>query len=85
MNGTPGNVQGAVLRIESAWVDGGRVTLRFAARAGAQYTVAYKADLSTPNWIFLAEVPPSSTPGSREYEEVVPQGVAQRYYRISSP
>jgi hypothetical protein len=85
LHGTPGLVQGAVLRIESEWIGGRPVILRFTARAGARYTVAYKADLGLSNWIPLTEVPPAPTPGSREYEDVVPTTVEQRYYRISSP
>jgi len=85
IHGTPGAVEGGVLRIESAGVNGRRVTLRFSVRAGARYTLAYKADLGAPDWIPLTELPPAPAPGSREYEDTIPTGVAQRYYRISSP
>jgi hypothetical protein len=84
-HGTPGVVEGAVLRIESARLDGRRVTLRFTVRAGARYTLAYKPDLGPSDWIPLTELPPATVPGPREYEDSIPTGVGQRYYRISSP
>jgi hypothetical protein len=84
-HGTPGMVEGAVLRIESTQLEGRRVTLRFTVRAGARYTLAYKADLGGSEWTPLTELPPAPAPGSRQYEDSIPIGLGQRYYRISSP
>jgi len=83
--GTPGRVPGAVLRVESIRFENQRVILRFIARAGARYTLAHKPDLGTSNWIPLAELPPVSAPGSRQFDDLVPSTTEQRYYRISSP
>ena len=83
LHGTPGRVAGAVLRIEFARVDGQRVTLRFTARAGVRYTLAFKPSLNAGNWIPLNEFAPGAT-GNREYEDLIPAETGQRYYRISS-
>jgi hypothetical protein len=85
LHGTPGMVQGARLRLESEWLGERRVLLRFTVRAGARYTLAFKTDLGLSNWVPLTEVPPACTPGTRQYEDLIPTGIAQRYYRISSP
>jgi hypothetical protein len=84
LGGTPGNVPGAVLRIESVVLENQRVLLRFMARAGATYTLSYKPDLGASLWIPLDEMPPASAPGSRQFEDEVKEAT-QRYYRISSP
>jgi CotH protein/chitobiase/beta-hexosaminidase-like protein/lamin tail-like protein/Fn3 domain-containing protein len=83
-HGTPGRVEGAVLRIETARVEGQHVILQFTARAGVRYTLAFKPALEAANWIPLNEFPPAAAPGSREYDDLIPAGTAQRYYRISS-
>lgn len=85
LGGTPGRVPGAVLRVESIRVDGQRVILRFTARAGVRYTLSFKPDLNSANWIPLTELPPAPTAGTREFEDLIPLAAQQRYYRISSP
>jgi hypothetical protein len=84
MHGTPGRVEGAVLRIEAARVEGQHVILRFTARAGVGYILSYKTELAATSWTQLTEFPPAAAPGSREYDDLIPPGTAQRYYRISS-
>ena len=85
LGGTPGRVPGAVLRVESIRLDGQRAILRFTARAGARYSLSFKPDLNSTNWIPLTELPPAPTPGTREFDDLIPSMAQQRYYRVSSP
>ena len=50
---------------------------------GLADVVAFKPALDAANWIPLNEFPPRAAPGHYEYDDLIPAGTAQRYYRIS--
>jgi hypothetical protein len=73
----------SVLRL-SGYTAQGAAFLRFTAAAGRAYTLWYRDTLTGGAWVPLEQIPGSTTAQTVEFQDQLPIGTGQRYYRLSA-